>query len=45
MAAFSLARSLYMELRFEPCEPFGAHLPNPNSLCMTIWLRGTASAD
>ncbi|MGO9873072.1 MAG: GNAT family N-acetyltransferase [Acidimicrobiia bacterium] len=45
MAAFAPARSLYAQLGFEPCEPFGAYRPSPNSICMTLWLNDPASAD
>ena len=38
MAAFEPARSLYASMGFVPCEPFGAYVPSPNSICMTLSL-------
>ncbi len=37
-AAFAPARSLYSRAGFASCEPFGAYVTSPNSICMTRWL-------
>lgn len=36
MDAYEPARSLYTNVGFKPCEPFGEYTTNANSLCMTI---------
>lgn len=36
MAAFAPARALYARHGFEPCGPFGAYRPDPNSVFMTL---------
>ncbi len=42
MDAFAPARSLYEELGFVPCEPFGDYLGSDTSACMTIVLDQNA---
>ncbi|MBN4056202.1 GNAT family N-acetyltransferase [Rhodothermus sp. AH-315-K08] len=39
MEAFAPARALYSRFGFTPCAPFGDHVINPNSVCMTRHLR------
>jgi putative acetyltransferase len=38
MDAFAPARSLYAELGFRPCQPFGQYVGSPTSVCMTLEL-------
>jgi putative acetyltransferase len=38
MEAFVPARSLYTNVGFQPCEPFGEYTYSPNSVCMTLLL-------
>lgn len=38
MEAFVPARSLYAEVGFVPCEPFGEYRSSPTSACMTLVL-------
>lgn len=40
MDAFLPARALYASAGFEVCEPFGDYWDSPNSVCMTLLLRG-----
>jgi putative acetyltransferase len=40
MDAFAPARSLYTNIGFTPCEPFGEYTANPHSICMSIDLAG-----
>ena len=40
MAFFAPARALYATAGFEPCEPFGSYVEDPNSVFMTRLLRG-----
>lgn len=40
MEAFAPARSLYMSAGFAPCEPFGDYRQSPNSIYMTMRIRG-----
>lgn len=35
MTAFAAARALYARFGFEPCEPFGDYVADPNSVFMT----------
>lgn len=44
MEAFAPARSLYAQLGFKPCPPFGQYVGGPTSACMTIELRSGVSA-
>lgn len=44
MEAFAPARSLYAELGFKPCQPFGQYVGSPTSVCMTLELRSGAGA-
>jgi putative acetyltransferase len=39
MDAFLPARTLYTQLGFKPCQPFGSYTANPHSICMTIILN------
>ena len=43
MDAFAPARSLYAQLGFKPCPPFGQYVGSPTSTCMTIELGSEAS--
>jgi putative acetyltransferase len=43
MEAFAPARSLYAQVGFSPCAPFGDYVSSPTSACMTIELRGWAA--
>ena len=40
MEFFAPARALYARAGFEPCEPFGSYVEDPNSVFMTRLLRG-----
>ena len=40
MDAYAPARALYAGAGFEPCEPFGAYGPSPNSSFMTLRIDG-----
>jgi putative acetyltransferase len=40
MAAFTPARTLYAEMGFEACPPFGDYVASPNSSFMTLVLDG-----
>ena len=40
MEFFAPARALYARAGFEPCEPFGTYVEDPNSVFMTMPLRG-----
>jgi putative acetyltransferase len=42
--AFAPARSLYTELGFTPCPPFGEYVGSPTSACMTIELGSGLAA-
>jgi putative acetyltransferase len=44
MDAFAPARTLYAQLGFRPCPPFGQYIGSPTSACMTIELRSGACA-
>jgi putative acetyltransferase len=44
MDAFTPARSLYAQVGFKPCEPFGKYTSNPYSTCMTIDLAAPPPA-
>ena len=35
---FGSARHLYESAGFRYCDPFGDYLPDPHSVCMTLWL-------
>jgi len=43
MDSFAPARSLYTQVGFEPCAPFGEYTVNPFSACMTIDLTARRS--
>ena len=41
MEFFAPARALYARAGFEPCEPFGTYVEDPNSVFMTMSLQGS----